>query len=152
MNDIQFTHTNIVARDWRRLVGFYVNVFGCTVVPPERDLMGRWLDKLTNISDVHIKGAHVALPGYDGQKPTLEIFSYSPEEDDLITRRINSPGLAHIAFSVSDVEAMVEKITQNGGGILGSVVTREYENLGTLTVAYCSDPEGNYIEIQNWSD
>ena len=33
-------HTDLVARDWRSLVRFYRDVFGCVPVPPERDFSG----------------------------------------------------------------------------------------------------------------
>ena len=42
--DARFVHTNLVARDWRRLARFYERVFGCTPVPPERDLAGQWVE------------------------------------------------------------------------------------------------------------
>lgn len=29
-------HTNLVARDWRQLAGFYIDLVGCVPVPPER--------------------------------------------------------------------------------------------------------------------
>jgi predicted enzyme related to lactoylglutathione lyase len=35
--DARYVHTNIVSTDWRRLAGFYTSVFGCELVPPERD-------------------------------------------------------------------------------------------------------------------
>jgi predicted enzyme related to lactoylglutathione lyase len=73
---IKYVHTNIIAKDWRKLSLFYQRVFGCKPVPPERDLSGQWLDSLTGIDGAHITGEHLALPGYDGQTPTLEIFSY----------------------------------------------------------------------------
>lgn len=151
MSGARFVHTNIVARDWRKLVAFYVDVFGGEVVPPERDLNGRWLEDLTGIRNVHIHGAHVRLPGYGEDGPTLEIFSYSPRSDRSGIPGINRQGLGHIAFLVDNVETMVQEIRAAGGGILGSVVTKRYDGIGTLTVAYCHDPEGNYIEIQNWS-
>ena len=31
---MRYIHTNIVAKDWRRLADFYIQVFGCTPVPP----------------------------------------------------------------------------------------------------------------------
>lgn len=151
MSGVRFVHTNIVARDWRKLVAFYVDVFGGEIVPPERDLSGKWVDDLTGISNVRIQGAHVALPGYRGDGPTLEIYSYSPRDKRSGFRGINGQGLGHIAFLVDDVESMVERIRTAGGGILGSIVTQRYEGIGTLTAAYCYDPEGNYIEVQNWS-
>jgi predicted enzyme related to lactoylglutathione lyase len=40
----RYTHTNLVARDWRGLAAFYENVFGCVAVPPERDLQGEGLE------------------------------------------------------------------------------------------------------------
>lgn len=37
---VRYGHTNVIAQDWRRLVDFYVTLFGCEPVPPERD--SRW--------------------------------------------------------------------------------------------------------------
>jgi len=39
----KYTHTNLVARDWRKLARFYETVFGCKPVPPGRDLHGEEL-------------------------------------------------------------------------------------------------------------
>lgn len=151
MSGARFVHTNIVAQDWRKLVAFYVEVFGGEIVPPERNLSGKWLDDLTGIDGARIQGAHVALPGYGKDGPTLEIFSYSPELERAGVPGINRQGLGHIAFLVDDVEATVEKVRSAGGGVLGSIVRQRYEQLGTLTAAYCNDPEGNFVEVQKWS-
>jgi len=81
---IKYVHTNIIAKDWEKLAQFYIRVFGCQPVYPERDLTGEWINQATNIKDVHIRGIHLWLPGYvDG--PTLEIFQYNKqnESDDL---------------------------------------------------------------------
>jgi hypothetical protein len=61
---MKYVHTNLVARDWRKLADFYINVFNCKPVPPERELKGEWLDKAVNVKDAHIKGVHLQLPGY----------------------------------------------------------------------------------------
>ena len=151
MTGIRYVHTNIVAKDWRKIVAFYVDVFGCKVLPPERDLSGAWLEELTGIPDVRIQGAHLALPGYEENGPTLEVFGYSPEMARSKPDAINRQGFGHIAFHVDDVEALVKRIREAGGGILGSIVRKEYEGIGTLTAAYCLDPEGNSVEVQNWS-
>ncbi len=80
-SSIKYVHTNIVAEDWKKLAHFYIDVFQCRIKPPERDLSGEWLDTLTSIKNVVIKGVHLELPGYiDG--PTLEIFSYEPPLPD----------------------------------------------------------------------
>ncbi|WP_170233423.1 hypothetical protein [Sporomusa termitida] len=48
------------------------------------------------------------------------------------------------------VEITLKRIIEHGGEQLGELVSRDYGELGTLTVVYACDPEGNIIEIQNW--
>ncbi|NBI28138.1 VOC family protein [Chengkuizengella marina] len=90
---IKYAHTNIVAKDWRRLSDFYVKVFDCKPVYPERDLSGKWID------NVSIKGIHLTLPGYE-PGPTLEIFQYIQESPKRHPSNINQQGFGHIAFLV----------------------------------------------------
>jgi predicted enzyme related to lactoylglutathione lyase len=147
-NDIKYVHTNLIARDWKSLAQFYIDVFGCVTVPPERHLSGEWIDRMTGIAGVRVDGVHLALPGYE-HGPTLEIFSYYPAA---FTARpeINRPGFGHIAFHVDDVRSVVNQVMEHGGALLGEIIVKEYETLGRLTAAYTKDPEGNIIEIQNW--
>lgn len=42
---IKYVHTNIVSSDWKSLADFYINVFGCQPILPERNLSGSWLEK-----------------------------------------------------------------------------------------------------------
>jgi predicted enzyme related to lactoylglutathione lyase len=145
----RFVHTNLVARDWKRLARFYEQVFGCTPVPPERDLSGQWLDEATGLSSAHIRGIHLRLPGYGDTGPTLEIFQYTPEMNPS-TPAANRPGFGHIAFAVEDVEATRQAVLAASGGELGKVVSVEVASAGTITFAYLTDPEGNIIEVQRW--
>jgi predicted enzyme related to lactoylglutathione lyase len=144
---MKYTHTNLVARDWRRLADFYVKVFGCTPVPPERDLSGEWLDKAVAMHGEHIRGVHLRLPGYGDAGPTLEVFQYD-EETEAETPAPNRPGYGHIAFAVEDVEATRGVVISMGGGMVGEVVEVEIHGVGRLEFAYMRDPEGNIIEIQ----
>ncbi|KKI90592.1 glyoxalase [Bacillus sp. SA1-12] len=146
---IKYAHTNIVAKDWRRLSDFYVKVFDCKPVLPERDLSGKWIEKVTNIDNVRIKGIHLTLPGYD-EGPTLEIFQYYPENPDRHPSNISYQGFGHIAFVVDNVEEVLNKVIECGGKKYGALEKKEYDSLGVLTVVYAEDPEGNIIEIQNW--
>lgn len=146
---VKYVHTNIIAKNWRALSDFYIKVFDCTPLLPERSLSGEWLDNLTKIKNCKIKGMHLALPGYI-EGPTLEIFSYEPENADNPSRCLNRIGLAHMAFHVDDVVITLEKLINNGGKMHGELVSSDCGELGILTVAYACDPEGNFIEIQNW--
>ena len=145
----KYAHTNLIAKDWRRLAAFYQEVFGCMPVPPERDLSGEWLDKATGISGAHLFGIHLRLPGHGDGGPTLEIFQYGsmPEHPSVIP---NTPGFSHIAFAVQDVQLTARAVFDHGGSAVGELAIREVPGVGMLTFQYVADPEGNIIEIQNW--
>lgn len=146
---MRYAHTNIIARNWKKLAQFYIEVFDCEPTYPERDLFGEWIEKATNIHNVRIRGIHLRLPGYtDG--PTLEIFEYEPDKARNIPPEIDMPGFGHIAFEVDSVEQIQAKLLVHGGSKLGEIVKRKYEGVGILTMVYSRDPEGNIIEIQNW--
>ena len=146
----KYVHTNLIAEDWRKLAGFYEEVFGCKIVLPERDYKGKEIEAGTGIQNVHLRGAHLRLPGYPENGPTLEIFSYSPQENRN-QAKINQPGFGHIAFQVDDVEKAKEIVLSYGGKEIGDIVTLQVTSDSLVTWCYVADPENNVIELQSWS-
>jgi glyoxylase I family protein len=144
-----YRHTNIVAADWRALAAFYEDVFGCTPVPPVRDLSGAWLDLGTGVPDAHLTGVHLRLPGHGEGGPTLEIYGYSVTEPRPAVAA-NREGIAHIAFEVDDVVAATRLVLEHGGSLGGEVTSSEVAGVGLLTFVYAADPEGNIVELQAW--
>lgn len=147
----KFVHTNLIAQNWKALAAFYESVFGCTPVPPERDLSGDWLDGTTGIPNTRIRGVHLHLPGYAGAGPTLEIFQYDLEQERPATA-VNRPGFGHIALAVDDVARAREAVLAAGGRAVGDLVSTRIPVAGTISVVYATDPEGNVIELQHWAD
>ena len=146
----KYVHTNLIARDWKRLVRFYSEVFGCEPKGPERDMSGAWLDSVTSLPNAHLTGVHLRLPGYGEDGPTLEIFSY----DELVDRGMpfaNQCGFAHIACAVDDVDEALQAVIAAGGAAVGKIATTEVDGVGLLRVVYARDPEGNIVELQKWS-
>ena len=146
---VRYVHTNIIARDWRALASFYIRLFDCKPVPPERDLAGDWLDAATGIAGSHITGIHLRLPGHGDTGPTLEIFSYDamPGHPEMAA---NTPGFSHIAFLVDDVDAVSEAVLAAGGAAVGETAKRDVPGVGRLSFRYLRDPEGNILEVQRW--
>ncbi len=149
-NQIKFVHTNLVARDWKKLTKFYIDVFDCEPVYPERDLSGDWIDSMTGIPGVRIRGAHLSLPGYT-KGPTLEIFQYDELTENSFIPLVNRPGFGHIAFHVSNVNEITARLISGGGELYGKIIETTITGVGLLKALYAKDPEGNIIEIQNWS-
>ncbi|GAB5555549.1 MAG: hypothetical protein Sapg2KO_51400 [Saprospiraceae bacterium] len=147
---MRYAHTNIIARDWKELVDFYCKVFECELVPPVRNQSGDWLSQGTGVPNAHLKGAHLRLPGHGNQGPTLEIYQYK----QVITQEPIAPnqrGFGHLAFEVDDVEQILSKVKAHGGSANGKITIRKVEGVGQITFVYARDPEGNLLELQNWS-
>jgi len=149
----RYAHTNLIARDHRRLIDFYKEVFGCRSIGETRDQQGKWLDRLTGLKNVHIVGEHLLLPGHGEDHPTLEIYSYDSMEEGILPVT-NRPGFAHLAFEVDDVRETLKKLVSCGGSTVGELVTADNPNGDNkrAVFVYARDPEGNIVEIQSWED
>lgn len=146
----RYGHTNLIARDWRRLARFYEEQFGCVPVPPERDFTGPDLERGTGIPGVALRGAHLRLPGHGPDGPTLEIFNYNLLQEAPATA-VNRPGFGHIAFVVDDVPSARQAVLAAGGRPVGGIVTLTTATGAKVTWVYVADPEGNVLELQSWS-
>ena len=146
----KYVHTNIIAEDWQKLADFYTRVFGCVHVPPERDYSGEALDAGTGLVNARLRGAHLRLPGWGEDGPTVEIYSY----DALEPRpqlAVNRPGIGHMAFEVDDVNAASKKVIAHGGRTVGEIITLTTKVGSKVTWCYMTDPEDNIIELQSWA-
>ncbi len=146
---IRYAHTNVVANDWQKLADFYCTVFACEPVSSERDHQGDKFERLTATPGAHATGRHLRLPGHGEHGPTLEVFQFHPNHAPQ-TPSLMRPGLAHLAFEVSDIAAKRAEVLEWGGRDYGEQVTLEIPGAGRLTLIYMCDPEGNIIELQTW--
>lgn len=146
----KYVHTNLIAQDWKQLADFYTTVFDCVPVPPERDYQGEALDAGTGLKGTRLTGAHLRLPGYDENGPTIEIYTYNELKPHPGTV-VNRPGFGHIAFEVNDVSEAWETVKSHGGRAVGEIVTLTTKTGAKVTWCYMTDPEGNIIELQSWS-
>ncbi len=146
---MRFAHTNIVSINWKELAEFYVKTFNCKIIPPIRNQSGKWLEKGTGLINAKLTGAHLLLPGYGENGPTLEIYQYEVIENQEFAKP-NQRGFGHIAFEVQSVEEVLQNLIQNEGKVSGEITKRKVEGVGELTFVYARDPEGNLIELQSW--
>ena len=146
---MRYAHTNIIARDWKKLADFYTEVFECRFKPPKRSQAGDWLARGTGVPGASLEGVHLLLPGSGEDGPTLEIYTYGDIEEASVGPA-NRRGFSHIAFEVEDVETIATKLVEHGGSLAGEVTERAIDGVGIITYVYARDPEGNLIELQSW--
>ncbi|MDH5376917.1 MAG: VOC family protein [Gammaproteobacteria bacterium] len=146
---MKYIHTNLTVDNLDAMSAFYQKVFGCTPVRDPHYLDGQWIEQVTKIKDAAIHYVHLTLPGYGPQGPQLELIQY--ENEIHYPQKISDcSGFGHLAFSVENVPAVLEKIKQEGGGVVGELVVTDVPNRGRLTEVYATDPEGNIIELQHY--
>jgi len=146
---MKYIHTNLTVEDLEGISEFYQKVFGCIPVRSPDDLDGQWVEDITAVKNAAIRYVHLTLPGYGPEGPELELIQYRNEVSHP-EKISNCSGYGHIAFSVDDVQDVLQKIVQEGGGVIGEVVKTEVPNRGVLTEVYVTDPEGNIIELQHY--
>jgi predicted enzyme related to lactoylglutathione lyase len=148
--DARFGHVNLIARDWRSLASFYERVFGCEMVPPERDYRGPEVSAGSGVPEAALRGVHLRLPGGLADGPTLEIYQYE-RELEAPRPAANRRGFGHVAFAVDDVAAARSVVLAEGGREVGEIVTLVTSDRRRVTWTYVTDPEGNMLELQSWS-
>eukprot|EP01084_Bolivina_argentea_P039345 72707_1 len=158
LQKVRYRHTNIVAKDWKKLATFYELVFGMKRIGPERNLQGQFVDEGVGYKNASICGVHMAMPGFeknDLNTPTLEIFEYGGEisSGENEHKAINRQGFGHVAFEVDNIENAIKLILKYGGSMLSDsnkMWKHSVVGQGLLKWIYVRDNEGNIIELQEW--
>jgi len=79
----------------------------------------------------------------DAGNTVIELLDYEPfTEEQGKTATRETPGLAHIAFEVDDVDKTVRELEAKG-----VVFDIKPIDCGTCTVAFFADPERNILEL-----
>ncbi len=146
-----FHHTNIVSHDPERLAAFYMEVFGCVLSGPQRNLQGDWIERGTGLEGAHITGFMLKLPGHGETGPNLEIFKVEGS-DPSVPGKVNRPGLMHVCFVVDDVRETLDRMLAAGGQLQGEVVdSGPIPGVGRADFVYARDPDGNIVELVAWN-
>ncbi|MGJ4748362.1 VOC family protein [Leptospira sp. SA-E8] len=138
VDKIRFLHVNINSKDWSKALSFYSNVLETNATGFERDYKGDFIENLTGIKGIEIKGRHLPLPGYDEGGPTFEIFTYNRFSKRGPLDKSDTGKIA-VGFRVFDLRSSVNKILQEGGILL--------EEKGNTAIL--KDPEGNLLLISS---
>ncbi|PKA14688.1 VOC family protein [Leptospira haakeii] len=136
VDKIRFLHVNINSKDWIRTLSFYGKIFETNATGFERDYKGNFIENLTGLTEIEVKGRHLPLPGYEEGGPTFEIFSYN-KFSKIGPLDKSDTGRIAVGFRVSDLRSSVKKILEEGG-----VLLEEKDNTTIF-----KDPEGNLILV-----
>lgn len=138
-----FNHTGFVVKDLDRMVRFYRDTLGLTVVR-ERESIAPETGDHTGIPGAHRMLVFVGKP--QGTH-VLELVHYidPPSPEGHLTN--NQLGSAHVAFNVEDLATLYEQLSAAGVKFVTPPV-RQVASDGRLSgICYGQDPEGNWLEF-----
>lgn len=135
-------HAAISTGNLDRLVAFYCDLLGATVVAPEGELSGDVFDAIVALPDARSRVVMLRLGN-----AFIELFEYSsppPKQGDP-NRPVCDHGITHMCFDVADLNGEYERLKAAGvhfhcepQPMLG----------GRNWTTYARDPDGNVIEFQ----
>lgn len=134
-------HFGIVVSDMERSLCFYRDLLGLRVIR-EMDESGDYLDNMLAIEDVHVRTAKLSA---DGGSALIELLEFKSHRGDKpIGREIYSVGPSHVAFTVKDLDALYNQLSQAG---IRFNAPPQLSPDAYAKVTFCKDPDGTFIEI-----
>ena len=135
-----FVHVGLVVEDLDETVRFLELLgFDCGRAGV---FSGDWIGRIIGLEDVTVEVVMVRAP--DGSDVFEVVRFESPSAGAQEPAPLpNRPGLRHIAFTVDDMHAVVDRVREAGWETVGEVV--DYE--GTFLLCYVRGPEGLIVEL-----
>ena len=145
-------HINIVVTDLERSVQFYTDLLGFAVTK-RAHLEGEWFETIAGLSGVEAEVVYVEAPGGG---PRLELLCYHAPRGIVLSETAypNTIGLRHIAFEVTDIDALYARLQDAGVSFIGAPTAvptgaiRHDE--GQKRLCYFHDPDGVLLELAEY--
>ena len=135
-------HTGITVSNLERSLAFWRDVLGFELSHRAHQA-GELAEEITGVPGAEISLAVLKAPGHK-----IELLEYlSPKDQKRIKVRPCDVGSAHVALTVDNLDAVLEKISTAGWKAAGKPQTlRSGPNAGKRVI-YVRDPDGTTIEF-----
>jgi glyoxylase I family protein len=138
-----FNHSGIVVKDLDRVIEFYRDALGLSVV--------REVDSIAPPGGDHtgIPGARrrLVFVGMPGGGHLLELVHYidPPSPGGYLDR--HQLGAAHVCFNVDDLATLHRRLAGMGIEFVTEPIYKDTPDGGRTGICYARDPEGNWLEF-----
>jgi catechol 2,3-dioxygenase-like lactoylglutathione lyase family enzyme len=136
----QIRHTGLVVADLDRALRFWCDLLGFRITR-RLDESGPHIDAMMGLHDVRVTTVKLAAP--DGNLIELLQFHSHPDQKAW-TGAPNSTGFTHVALTVHDLDAVCERLAEQGV-TFNAPPQRSPDGYAKTT--YCRGPEGMLLEL-----
>ena len=136
----RFDHVGVTVADLDAVTDFFVSLG--FEVEGRTFLEGEFLDTVAGMSDAKTEIVMLKPPD-DGTRLELSSFIRPGHTTGSPTAMANELGLRSLAFEVEDLKGIVDRLAEDGYGIVGGI--GEYENIWRMV--YVRGPEGIIVAL-----
>lgn len=137
----RFDHVGITVRDLDAVTAFFVGL-GFEVEGGPTPIEGEFLDTVIGMSGARTEIVMLRPPD-DGTRLELSSFVRPDPEPGLPGAMAHELGLRSLAFEVDDLQATVDRLAENGYGLVGGIGQHE----DVWLMAYVRGPEGIIVAL-----
>jgi catechol 2,3-dioxygenase-like lactoylglutathione lyase family enzyme len=132
-------HTGLVVNDLQASLDFYTKNLGFTVkIQTNEDQI--FIDTILDLHNSELTTVKLSLN--DGVM--IELLDFRSDTRKITDRQIFDTGPTHMAFTVDDLDETYEMFSRDG---IEFISEPRISPDGFAKVAFCSAPEGTYIEL-----
>ena len=128
-----------------RAKAFFIDLLGFQLLR-EGPLEGEWIDKVVGLEKVKAHYAQLILPDTETALELIQYFQPQGDIDPAISQA-NQIGFRHIAFEVTEIEKVYNKLKAAGVEMLSGV--QVYQNSKKLCYFY--GPDGIILELAEYA-
>jgi catechol 2,3-dioxygenase-like lactoylglutathione lyase family enzyme len=141
MTVLRFDHVGVIVEDLDAATAFFLAV-GFEADGGRGFVEGEWVDEIVGLTGVRSELQFVRTPDGSGK---LELIKFHAPADDEGAHPLpaNRLGYRHLAVHVDDVNAIVDRLCDEGYDTVGEV--RDYEDVYRL--CYVRGPGGLIVEL-----
>jgi lactoylglutathione lyase len=137
---LNIRHTGIVVSNLAISIDFYTRILGFRIVS-QKDEPGHFIDRILGLSGTELTTVKMSLS--NDQMIEL-LYFHSHKESQKKIKNPSTIGITHFAVTVDNIAETYRKLGKLGVEFISSPETSPDEQ---AIVAFCKDPDGNYIEL-----
>jgi catechol 2,3-dioxygenase-like lactoylglutathione lyase family enzyme len=134
-------HVGLVVHNLEHALHFYRDLLGLRITR-RMDERGSHVDAMLGMGGARV--ITVKMSAHQG-RTMLELLAFEQAADtETRARALDSPGFTHVAFEVTDIDGLYQRLAQAGVPFNSAP---QLSPDGVAKVAFCRDPEGNSLEL-----
>ncbi len=138
-------HINISVINLEKSKEFYINLLGFKLIT-EGELEGDWMDRTVGLEKVIAKFAKLIIPNTETSLELIKYYNPAGEKDSELSRA-NQIGFRHMAFEVSGIEIVYQRLKDAGVEIFSEL---QFYNKNKK-LCYFLGPDGEILELAEYS-